>query len=260
MTEGTSEKRKYKCTVAYDGTNYAGFQHQQNALSIQEAIEKALYKLHQTPVKIFGSGRTDAGVHARGQVFHFESELAIQESNWTRAINALLSPDIRIQHTEKVDLDFHARHDVLKKEYRYFLHLSRTEDPFKRLYQYRVSYDLDFAAMLEAARLFLGEHDFTAFCSKRTTVRSRIRTIYRLDLEKHGDKLVLICEGNGFLFNMVRIITGTLIAVGRKRLSYAQVKQALETLDRSLVGPTAPPHGLFLWKVSYPEDKKLLSL
>jgi len=243
--------QKYKCIVAYDGTNYSGFQIQPNALTIQESIENALYKIHRRPVKIFGSGRTDAGVHSRGQVFHFESELDIQESNWTRALNAQLRPDIRIQSTSKVPNEFHARLDVVKKEYRYFLHLSKQEDPFKRLYQYRVPYSLDVQAMQKASQLLVGEHDFTAFCSSRTTVLSKVRTIYRLDVIEEGEDIVFICEGNGFLFNMVRIIVGTLIEVGRHRISEEQIKKALKTMDRSLAGFTAPAHGLFMWKVTY---------
>jgi tRNA pseudouridine38-40 synthase len=254
VTIDSIQRKRFKCTVAYDGTNYAGFQIQQNAFTVQEAIEQALSKIHGYPVKITGSGRTDAGVHAKGQVFHFESELAIKESNWVRAINANLKSDIRIVDATEVHSYFHARYDVKKKEYRYYLYMNRMEDPFRRYYMHHIRHTLDLELVEQTALLFLGEHDFTAFSSIRSTVRSKVRTIYRLDIVPRNDEIEFICEGNGFLFNMVRIIVGSLIAVGSNKRTFSQIEEALTTQNRKLVGPTAPPHGLYLWKVSYDQQ------
>jgi tRNA pseudouridine38-40 synthase len=250
MADGCGTK-KFKCTVAYDGTAYSGFQTQINAISVQDCIEKSLEKIHKRPVKIYGSGRTDAGVHAKGQVFHFESELAISPARWTKALNVHLKRDIRILDTEEVDSHFHARYDVVKKEYRYYVYFNKIEDPFRRLYSYHVPQPINMDMMERAACLFIGEHDFTAFSSLKTTVHDKVRTIYHLDLVLKGNELTVICEGNGFLYNMVRMIVGTLVAVGRGRFSLSEIKEALTSQNRRFVGPTAPPHGLFLWKVTY---------
>jgi len=251
MSVGVRTKKKYISTVAYDGTHYAGFQVQPNAPTIQQSIEKALERIHKKPIKIFGSGRTDAGVHAKGQVFHFETELEIAESNWTRAINANLGRDIRILETVEAPLDFHARYSVKKKEYRYFLHRGAVENPFRRLYTYHIPRTLDMELIQQATQLFIGEHDFTAFSSAKSNVQNKVRTIYRLEVVPMGDELIVICEGNGFLYNMVRIIVGTLIEVGLGNISLEHIQEAFITKNRKLVGVSAPPQGLFLWKVTY---------
>lgn len=248
-------RSRWKCTVAYDGTSYHGFQYQPKEASVQEQIEKALTRIHKAPVTIFGSGRTDGGVHAQGQVFHFDSSLQLRPNDWLRAINTYLPLDIRIREVEEATLDFHARYDARKKEYRYQIYRSPLEDPMKRLYWMHIRYSLDVEQMRKAAELFLGEHDFTGFSSSKSAVKSRVRTIYRLEIEQReledGDELILICEGNGFLYNMVRIIAGTLIDVGRGRRSLEQVKRALVEKNRAFAGKLAPAHGLFLWRVDY---------
>lgn len=248
--------KKYKCTVAYDGTAYAGFQIQINALTIQEEIEKALFKIHKEQiVKITASGRTDSGVHAKGQVFHFESPLLIPEDNWTKALNTLLNEGIRILATEEVESDFHARFDVLKKEYRYFIHAHKEEDPFRRLYTHHFPYKLSIQKIQDAASLFIGKHDFTAFTSSSSAKEDKVRTIYRLDCLQKENEIILSCEGNGFLHNMVRIIVGTLLEAGQGKRSLVQIEEALKSKERRLAGKTAPAHGLFLWKVMYHERK-----
>jgi tRNA pseudouridine38-40 synthase len=243
--------QRYKCTVAYDGSAYHGFQLQLNAFTVQEALEKALSTMHKQPRKIYGSGRTDAGVHAKGQVFHFDSELDIEPERWTRAFNTILKRDIRILETVKVEPNFHARFNVRKKEYRYFIQTSPIEDPFRRLYAYHVHQALNLTAMQEAAQSFLGEHDFTAFSSAKSEKKNRVRTIYRLELIPSDDEIMVICEGNGFLYNMVRIMVGTLIEIGQGKKEVEQVQQALIEKDRNLVGQTVPAHGLTLWQVTY---------
>ncbi|GAA0381180.1 tRNA pseudouridine(38-40) synthase TruA [Bacillus horti] len=249
------ELNRFKCTVSYDGTHYHGFQIQTNALSVQEKLEQALKRMHNEPVAVVGSGRTDAGVHARGQVFHFDSPLEIRMDKWTLALNSYLPKDIRIQSTEPIHADFHARHDVTRKQYRYHIYRSRLENPNRRLYWAHVPYGLDMDAIRAAAKVLEGEHDFTAFSSAKSDANHRVRTIKRLDIEERkvedGEEIVLICEGNGFLYNMVRIIAGTLIDVGRGRSSIEQVQQALKLKERRLAGKTAPAHGLNLWWVAY---------
>lgn len=252
---GEQQSNRVKCIVAYDGTNYHGFQSQPKEPSIQEEIEKALARIHKSPITVFGSGRTDAGVHARGQVIHFDSPLQMEPSAWNRALNTYLPADIRIRSTEQVPPDFHARYDVVKKEYRYQIYHSRIPDPSRRLYWLQVRYAIDIERMKEAANLFLGEHDFTAFTSGKSKVRSKVRTIYRLELEQNsvaeGEELTLICEGNGFLYNMVRIMAGTILDVGRGKRTLEHVQRALQEKDRAQAGILAPAHGLYLWQVDY---------
>ncbi|EGL81982.1 tRNA pseudouridine synthase A [Caldalkalibacillus thermarum TA2.A1] len=287
MSEQTTGVHKWKCTVAYDGTAYAGFQRQPNAVTIQGELEAVLKRMHRHPVQVVGSGRTDAGVHARGQVIHFESSLALEENEWTKALNAQLPGDIRILRTEKVPASFHARYDVRGKEYRYFICNAPVHDPFVRQYSYHVPLPLDVTLMQEAGRLFEGTHDFTAFSSAKTEVADKVRTIDKLTLEvlpvgrgtqaeqakpgfdrevvwpgwahcptaggkpRAGQMITVICRGTGFLYHMVRIIVGTLIEVGKGKKSPADVERALKVKDRNLAGPTAPPEGLFLWRVFY---------
>jgi tRNA pseudouridine38-40 synthase len=243
--------QRYKCTVAYDGSKYHGFQIQENAYTVQEALEKALSKIHKKPMKLTGSGRTDAGVHARGQVFHFDSELKIHPHRWTRALNAILNRDIRILETIEVHPDFHARYDVRKKEYRYFIQTCKIADPFRHLHTYHVPQRLDLTTMQGAAELFLGEHDFTAFSSIKTKVNEKVRIIHRFEIIPSEHEIMVICEGNGFLYNMVRIMVGTLLDIGQGKKDVQQVQQAFIKKDRNLAGKTAPAHGLVLWKVTY---------
>lgn len=243
--------QKWKCTVSYDGTAYAGFQLQQQQKTIQGTIEKALADFHGQEVKIFASGRTDAGVHAKGQVFHFESSLELQSYNWIRVLNTRLPGDIRLVAMEQASQQFHARYDVQEKEYRYFIHYAAHENPLRRLYTYHVREPLDLELMKEAASFFIGEHDFTAFSSAKSTKENRVRTIRRLEIEEDGEELVVICAGNGFLQHMVRIIVGTLIAIGQGKIPLGQIEEAFLQKERSLAGKTAAAKGLCLWKVSY---------
>jgi tRNA pseudouridine38-40 synthase len=254
MTNEQEKLKRYKCIVAYDGTNYAGFQLQENAYTIQEAIEHSLLHIHKEQVKIYASGRTDAGVHAKGQVFHFDSKLDIPNQKWTRAINSGLKPDIRIQETVEVPSDFHSRFDVQKKEYRYVIQQGRIVDPFRRLYSFHVPLKLDLPLMQEAATSFIGEHDFTAFSSIKSVKENKVRTLYQLEVSSHKDEIVITCVGSGFLHSMVRMIVGTLVQVGQGKMPVKQIVEAIERKDRTLVGTTAPAQGLFLWRVSYGQN------
>ncbi|MCF6411822.1 tRNA pseudouridine(38-40) synthase TruA [Alkalihalobacillus sp. EGI L200015] len=239
-------------TVSYDGTGFSGYQIQPDQRTVQGTIEQVLQRMHKGEViRTVASGRTDAGVHGVGQVIHFDTPLSIEPAAWKRALNTLLPPDIRIQSIAEENPDFHARFDVEAKEYRYRILRKSDEDVFRRNYTYHFPYELDLIGMRAAAELLAGEHDFTSFSSAKTEVLDRIRTIHKLDFEEAGDELVISVEGNGFLYNMVRIIVGTLLEVGTGQRQAEDVIRILETKDRNAAGKTAPSHGLYLWKVTY---------
>jgi tRNA pseudouridine38-40 synthase len=245
--------QKWAAVVAYDGTEYAGFQVQPKARTVQAELERALAAMHKREVRITASGRTDAGVHARGQVIHFVSSLNITARKWPVALNTNLPRDIRVIKTTPVGEHFHARYDSLWKEYRYTVDTSDVQDPLRRLYAHHVPRKLNQSIMVEAARCLEGTHDFTAFSSAKAEVDDKRRTLYGVHVDKKGTELVIRVSGNGFLYNMVRIIAGTLLEVGQGRMTQRQVQQALHGGDRNLAGHTAPAHGLCLWKVAYPQ-------
>jgi len=245
---------KYKLTIAYDGTAYSGWQIQPNAVSIQELLEKALSTILRTPTAVASSGRTDAGVHARGQVAHFIYEGTLDLFRLQLSLNGLLPPDIRILSIETAAPDFHARYSAISKEYHYHLHLDRTTDPFKRLYAYHDYSPLDLDKMKIAASCFVGTHDFTTFAnegSKGSAAKNPIRTITRLELCREPGGVRLEFEGNGFLYKMVRNITGTLLDVARGKIEPESIPQLFEARDRTIASPAAPARGLFLMKVNY---------
>ncbi|GGD03206.1 tRNA pseudouridine synthase A [Thalassobacillus devorans] len=245
--------QKLKGIIQYDGTAFAGYQVQPNGRTIQAEIETALQKMHKgQTVKVTASGRTDAGVHAVGQMIHFTSDLDIPPEGWERALNAMLPDDIRIDDIQYADAGFHARYDTKGKEYRYKILNQKDPDLFRRYYSYHVPQKLDIAAIKEACRYLEGEHDFTSFCSARSTVKGdKVRTITKADIQPEGNELVFIFRGTGFLYNMVRILVGTLLEVGKGERKPEEVIAMIEAKDRSAAGKTAPPHGLFLWEVFY---------
>ena len=244
--------QRYKCIISYDGSGFSGYQVQPNKRTVQTELEAVLAKMHKgNPVKVSGSGRTDAGVHAKGQVIHFDSPLPIPEEKWEVALNSMLPEDISVRSVMSVAAPFHARFDAVGKEYRYVLHLSTIRDPFQRNYAYRYPYQLNLEAMREASKFFLGTHDFTSFCSAKTEVEDKIRIIETIDFIMEGNLLTLRFVGNGFLYNMVRILVGTLLAVGSGDMKPEEIPVILEKKDRRFAGKTAPAHGLYLWKVFY---------
>lgn len=244
--------QRYKCIISYDGTRFSGYQVQPNKRTVQSELEAVLTKMHKgTNVKIAGSGRTDAGVHAKGQVVHFDSPLPIPVEKWEMALNSLLPEDIAVLRVEKVHESFHARFDACGKEYRYFLYLSSKRDPFQRNYAYQYPYRLDLEAMEEACQYLLGTHDFSSFCSAKTEIEDKVRTIETIDLIQEGDLFSIRFVGNGFLYNMVRILVGTLLEVGSGDRKPIDILDILEKKDRRFAGKTAPAHGLYLWNVFY---------
>lgn len=240
-----------KCTVAYDGWAYAGWQKQENALGIQEIIESALEKIHKKPTSIVASGRTDAKVHALGQVFHFESDGKIQPISYVRALNSLLPLDIRIQKAEKAEDDFHARFSCRSKRYLYIATRNQ-KDPFACRTKGILYQDLNVEQMLDACQFLIGTHDFTTFSSSRIDPRkSRIKTIKMISIEKRGQDYYFSFEGNGFLRYQVRMMTGTLIEVGKETITPQDVQKMLDLKDKEACRYNASPQGLYLMEVCY---------
>ncbi|WP_335872193.1 tRNA pseudouridine(38-40) synthase TruA [Bacillus sp. 2205SS5-2] len=247
--------QRVKCTISYDGAMFAGYQVQPGMRTVQSELEDALTKIHKgNSMKVVASGRTDAGVHAVGQVIHFDTPLDIPLDRWPVVFNSILPNEIVVSTSEFVESDFHARYSVDKKEYRYKLNIRPIPSPFTRHYAYHFPYELNLAEMQKAASFFIGMHDFTSFCSARTDVVDKIRTISAISIERTDEEILFTFTGNGFLYNMVRILTGTLIEVGQRRLHPEEMAVILAKKDRGAAGKTAPAHGLYLWKVQYPND------
>jgi tRNA pseudouridine38-40 synthase len=244
---------KIKCKIAYDGTNFLGFQVQPQKRTVQGEIERALEKIHKgEKVRIHASGRTDAGVHAKGQTIHFETNLTMSGESWKKALNTLLPDDLYILHSEVVSTDFHSRYNVREKEYRYFVLNKKEPDIFNRNYIFHYPYRVDIQLIEEACKHLIGTHDFTTFSSAKATVKGdKIRTLFEATCIRDDDRIEFRFRGSGFLYNMVRILVGTLLDVGQGRKKPTDIKRMLEAKDRKLAGKTAPAHGLYLWEVKY---------
>lgn len=243
---------RYKITISYDGTNYCGWQVQKNATSIQSLIQKALETTLQHQISLTGSGRTDAGVHAKGQAAHFDTEKSINQKTFPLTLNSLLPPDIRIKEIEPVSSDFHARYSAKGKEYHYHLHLSIIMSPFAKLYSHHVRDEFDLETFRKAAEMFVGTHDFTSFANvKIDAPQDAVRTIHKIEIVETEDGIKLIFVGNGFLYKMVRNITGTLLDIARGKISLGDLPKIFEAKDRKKAGKAAPANGLFLERVIY---------
>lgn len=245
--------RNIKLTLAYDGTNYHGFQKQNKTSlkTIQDELEKALTTITNENIVVNGSGRTDAGVHAQGQVVNFFSTTKIPVERIPRAVNSVLPPDIVVWQAEEMLPDFHARFAAKKKTYSYTIYNDRELSPFWRYYAYHVPVPLDISKMIKGAENFVGTHDFHGFCAKNTAVTDFVRTIFSCGLEKEGPLLKLTITGNGFLYNMVRIIMGTLVEIGKDKRQPEDVVTLIIAKNRKLSGVTLPPQGLCLQSVEY---------
>ena len=243
--------RRVKLTIAYDGTNYCGWQIQPNGITIEEIVNKALSKLTGEKIVVIGASRTDSGVHAMGNVAVFDTETTIPPERVAMAVNRILPEDIVVVKSEEVPLDFHPRYCDCEKTYEYHIVNTRIPIPTKRLTNYFVSYELDLDKMREGASYLIGEHDFASFCNIKTDVESTVRTVKELEILENGEEITIRISGNGFLYNMVRIIVGTLIRVGRGFYEPVQVKEILEAKKSKAAGVTAPPHGLMLMEIRY---------
>lgn len=244
--------KRMKCIISYDGTNFSGYQIQPGKRTVQQEIEAVLKRMHKgEEVRIYASGRTDAGVHAQGQVIHFDTPLEIAQERWIAALNTQLPEDIAVHHAEAVSPEFHARYDVVSKEYRYRVMLGRGKHVFLRHYAYLYPYSLNIGAIEAAVQHLKGTHDFTSFCSAKTEIEDKVRTIYEIDVQQQDEEMIFRFVGNGFLYNMVRIMVGTLLDVGQGKLHGDEIPSILKKMDRRLAGKTAPGHGLYLWQVNY---------
>jgi len=262
------QMRNIKSIIAYDGTDFSGWQSQPGQVTVQGTVADVLEKLTQQRVAIHAAGRTDAGVHAAGQVMNFKTESAMSVHEFQRAFNALLPPTIRVNAAEEVHLDFHSRWDALAKTYRYRIFRGRVVPPFVWKYVHHEFSNLNFDAMAEAADLFIGEHDFTSFAASTGSEeddleRVTVRTIYNsaflrvpcADSQAGAEEWVYMVRGRSFLRNMVRKIVGTLVEAGREKLLPSDIPKLFALRDRSKSGPTMPPQGLFLEHVEYPPIK-----
>ena len=245
--------KRYKITVSYLGTNYCGWQTQKNGTSVQSVLENAFSKLFGAKTAVTGSGRTDAGVHALGQVAHFDAETSIPAEKIPFAINTMLPEDVRVLSCEEVSSDFHARFQAKEKTYVYKLYLSPHLNPLKNATAENICVPLDFAEMEKAARFIEGTHDFRCFEASGSSVKDTVRTVEKVEIIKNGEDVEIRVTGNGFLYNMVRIITGTLLEVGKGDYPPEKVKEILAAKDRKMAGATARPEGLTLVQIRYPE-------
>ena len=239
--------------VAYDGTNYSGWQIQPNGITIQGVLNDALTDLLGEKIEIMGASRTDAGVHALGNVAVFDTNTRIPGEKISYALNQRLPEDIRIQASREVPADFHPRHTDTRKTYEYRIVSREFPLPTKRLYSYFTYHKLDVKKMQQAAAYLVGEHDFKSFCAVAAVVETTVRTVYEVTVEEQGEEIVIRVSGNGFLYNMVRIIAGTLMEVGKGKWEPEKIKEILAACDRKAAGPTAPACGLLLAKYEFLE-------
>ena len=250
--------RRIHLIVEYDGTAYAGWQRQANAMTVQEKLERAILKLTGEEICVSGASRTDAGVHALGQSAHFDTETRIPADKFSFALNTMLPPDIRVTRSEEVPPEFHARFSTKGKRYRYLFHAAPHAGALTRNTHAHVIYPLDVEKMQIEAQDLVGTHDFAAFAASGSVVKDTVRTIYRAEVTSEGSEIRLILEGSGFLYNMVRIIAGTLIGVGSGKLEPGAFRRAIASGDRLDLGITAPAHGLTLMELFYdPDDLRI---
>lgn len=243
--------KKVKLVVAYDGTNYCGWQIQPNGVTIEQKLNEALTQLLGEDIKVTGASRTDAGVHSLGNVCVFETSSRMPAEKISFALNQRLPEDIVVQSSCEVDESFHPRFSKSKKTYEYRILNRKMRMPTRRLDTYFFHYELDVAAMQKAAGYLVGEHDFKSFCAANAQSETTIRTIYSCEVSKKEDIITIRVTGNGFLYNMVRIIAGTLIKVGNGDYKPEDMKAILDACDRSKAGPTAPAHGLTMIGLEY---------
>lgn len=243
--------KRIKCLVSYDGSNFNGFQIQKEGRSIQGEIQLALFKIHKERVPITGSGRTDKGVHAIAQVFHFDTPLNLNGDEWMRALNSLLPADIYIKEAEVIDSSFHARFDVKEKTYVYRLNLG-DYNPLERNYVYQYNRYLDIDRMIEASKLFIGSNDYRNFCSNsETEVDDYIREVYEIEIDYKNDEVTFTFKGNGFMRYMVRMMVGTLIAIGAHKETKKYIEERINNKEHLVTTYNAPSEGLYLKEVKY---------
>lgn len=245
---------RYKMIVQYDGTHFAGFQIQPNDRTVQGEIQKALKIMTKgLEIIIHGSGRTDSGVHAKGQVIHFDYPILLPVENMQRALNSLTTDELFVEKVAIVDTNFHARYNTSGKKYQYRVDLNAIPNPFKRLYTLHHPYPIDMEKLQNALKDLEGEHDFSSFCASNSGRENKVRTVYEASVVKDifNNELIFTFSGNGFLYNMVRIFVGTLLQIANGLRPADEIKRLLAVKDRNEAGPTAKPQGLYLMEVYY---------
>lgn len=243
--------KRVKLTVAYDGTNYCGWQVQPNGITIQEVLNQCLSEFTGEKIETIGASRTDAGVHALGNVAVFDTEMRMPGDKFSFALNQRLPEDIRIQKSEEVDVNFHPRYIKSQKTYEYRILNRRFPIPTERFYSHFTYIPLDIEKMREAAEYLVGEHDFKSFCGTGAQVKTTVRTVKEIQIEKNEDRITIRITGEGFLYNMVRIIAGTFMDIGGGLYPPEKMQEILEAKDRKKAGPTAPARGLTLMEIQY---------
>lgn len=243
--------RRIRLTVAYDGTGYHGWQVQKNGITIESELNRCLTDLCGEPIEVIGASRTDAGVHALGNIAVFDTGSRMPADKFSYALNQRLPEDIRIQNSEEVPEDWHPRYAKSRKTYEYRIYCGRFPMPVKRLYSHFTYYTLDAGRMRKAASYLEGEHDFKSFCQTGAQVESTVRILYSVELEEQGTDLIIRVCGNGFLYNMVRILAGTLMEIGQGKREPEDIFAILEAKNRMAAGPTAPARGLTLMKYEF---------
>lgn len=253
MTRKNNKLRRIRLIVSYDGTIYCGWQKQPNGITIEEVLNQAISKLCGEEIEVIGASRTDSGVHAYGNVAVFDTTMRMAADKFSFALNQRLPEDIRIQESDEVALDWHPRKKDCIKTYTYRILNRKIDIPTERLYSHFCYFRLDIEKMLEAVGYFIGTHDFTSFCSQRTQASTSIRTIYSLEILKDEDMITIVIRGDGFLYNMIRIIAGTLIKVGMGVYPPEHVEKIMKAKNRVLAGQTMPAKGLTLVEIEYLE-------
>ena len=245
--------RRIRCVVEYDGTNYVGWQVQPNGISVQEELESAIRALTGETLRVQGSGRTDSGVHARAQVAHFDTGVRMAADKFAIALNTHLPRDIRVLYSEQAPAEFHSRFTAKEKQYRYTVQLGPHALVGTRNTALHFHYPLDVDLMRAAAADVTGTHDFVGFMSTGTHVEDTVRTVFSSAWTQDGPYLTYAVTGSGFLYNMVRILVGTMLSIGKHDIAPDAIRRAIETGNRADAGPTAPAHGLTLYAVRYPD-------
>ena len=245
--------RRIRMIISYDGTNYVGWQVQPHGVAVQELLEKALLEITGETIRVEGSGRTDSGVHARAQVAHFDTDARMAADKFAIAINTHLPRDIRVLYSEECDPSFHARFSAKQKQYRYTVQLGTHADVFLRTTSLHLHYMPDISAMQEAAQAVIGTHDFAAFKCSDSAMENTVRTVTQSEWTREGNLLHYTVTGNGFLYNMVRILVGTMLEIGSGKRPAPDMEKAIHNGSRKDAGATAPAHGLCLMRVVYPD-------